>query len=163
MDIGLKIRRNPNFHYIRYDPLRPTEELTQPYAKNTLLLPLKLCKLKKNHIFSHYFLREKARQFGNMTRLCIQGLDNFYIPSFASKLLLKEVICKKKHQKRLFSTESSTYRDFSHLNAYEPVRGSKSVTRRFSEWQFVECWLSDIFGFTADWATLLSKLFFWVA
>ena len=29
-----------------------------------------------------------------------------------------------------------------------------SVTRRFSEWQFVECWLSDIFGFTADWATL---------
>ena len=37
------------------------------------------------------------------------------------------------------------------------------VTRRFSEWQFVECWLSDIFGFTADWATLLSKLFFWVA
>ena len=31
MDIGLKIRRNPNFHYIRYDPLRPTEELTQPY------------------------------------------------------------------------------------------------------------------------------------
>ena len=25
-----------NFHYIRYDPLRPTEELTQPYyAKYT--------------------------------------------------------------------------------------------------------------------------------
>ena len=32
MDIGLKIRRNPNFHYIRYDPLRPTEELTHPYC-----------------------------------------------------------------------------------------------------------------------------------
>ena len=32
MDIGLKIRRNPNFHYIRYDPLRPTEELTQLYG-----------------------------------------------------------------------------------------------------------------------------------
>ena len=31
MDIGLKIRRNQNFHYIRYDPLRPTEELTQPF------------------------------------------------------------------------------------------------------------------------------------
>ena len=81
-------------------------------------LPLKLCKLKKNRIFSHYFLREKARQFGNMPRLRIQGLDNFYIPSFASKLLLKEVICKKDRQKRLFSTESSTYRDFLHLNAY---------------------------------------------
>ena len=39
----------------------------------------------------------------------------------------------------------------------------KTVTPRFSEWQFVECWLSNIFGFTADWATLLSKLFFWVA
>ena len=33
MDIGLKIRRNPNFHYIRYDPLRPTEELTHPYYR----------------------------------------------------------------------------------------------------------------------------------
>ena len=33
MDIGLKIRRNPNFHYVRYDPLRPTEELTQPYGQ----------------------------------------------------------------------------------------------------------------------------------
>ena len=28
MDIGLKIRRNTNFHYIR---VRPTEELTQAY------------------------------------------------------------------------------------------------------------------------------------
>ena len=56
-----------------------------------------------------------------MPRLRIQGLDNFYIPSFASKLLLKEVICKKTRQKRLFSTESSTYRDFSHLNAYSAV------------------------------------------
>ena len=36
MDIGLKIRRNPNFHYIRYDPLRPTEELThtQTYSES---------------------------------------------------------------------------------------------------------------------------------
>ena len=34
MDIGLKIRRNPNFHYISYDPLRPTEELTHPYTND---------------------------------------------------------------------------------------------------------------------------------
>ena len=56
-------------------------------------ITLKIVQIEKNHIFSHYFLREKARQFGN-TRLCILGAGQ-HIPSFASKLLLKEVICKK--------------------------------------------------------------------
>ena len=35
MDIGLKnSEKIQNFHYIRYDPLRPTEELTHPYGQN---------------------------------------------------------------------------------------------------------------------------------
>ena len=58
-------------------------------------ITLKIVQIEEKSFFSNYFLREKARQFGNMTRLCILGLDNFYIPYFASKLLLKEVICKK--------------------------------------------------------------------
>ena len=58
-----------------------------------IAITLKIVQIEEKSYFSHYFLQEKARQFGNMTRLCIQGLNNFYIPSFASKLLLKEVIC----------------------------------------------------------------------
>ena len=48
MDIGLKIRRNPNFHYIRYDPLRPTEELTHPYIED-------------KSYFSHTFFSGKSK------------------------------------------------------------------------------------------------------
>ena len=76
--------------------------------------PVKLCKLKKNRIFSHNFLREKARQSGNITRYCIQGLATFYIPFFfVSILLLKEVTC----QKRLFFNRFKYIPRFLRLNA----------------------------------------------
>ena len=78
-----------------------------------IAITLKIVQIEeKSFFFSHYFFREKARQFVNMTIICIQGLDTFYIPSFASKLLLKEVKSVKNPSKTYFSTESSTYRDF---------------------------------------------------
>ena len=51
-----------------------------------------------------------------MTRLCILGLDNFYIPSFASKLVLKEVICKKT-VKNVFFQQIKYISRFLRLNA----------------------------------------------
>ena len=79
----------------------------------TLKITLKI--EEKSYFFA---LFQQGKAVCKHDQIMYSGPDNFYVPSFASKLLLKEVICKKKRQKRLSSTESSTYRDFSHLNAY---------------------------------------------
>ena len=60
-----------------------------------IAITLKIVQIDEKSYFFPLFSSGKGRQFGNMPRLRIQTLDNFYIPSFASKLLLKEVICKK--------------------------------------------------------------------
>ena len=102
-----------NAPFLYYTPLQVSVQMRK------IAITLKIVQIdEKYDFFPIIFFREKARQFGNLPRLRIQTLDNFYIPSFASKLLLKEVICKKPVKNVCFQQKSSTYHDFSHLNAY---------------------------------------------
>ena len=60
---------------------------------------------EKSYFVSIIFFREKARQFCKLNQMLYSGTGHFFIYHFffASRLLLKEVICKKR-QKRLFPT-----------------------------------------------------------
>ena len=82
-----------------------------------IAITLKIVQIdEKSIFFPIIFFAKRQGSLETCPGLRIQTLDNFYIPSLASKLLLKEVICKKNRQKRLFSTKSSTYHDFFRIS-----------------------------------------------